>query len=352
MRAPTVSTLLACFAIAAMSGCQGSPTGGSAGLAPVTIVTARHARWPLSVVAPAASAHAGTTYRQPAQWMRLAPDAAKGRAYVSQFTQNYVNEYPSNNERNVAPLCQIQKQTYVNGLGVDAAKNLWVPAGNASGTGTTNEFAPNCGKRLFSIPDSDGQPAAIAFDRKHNVYVLNIFGPAGYGSIDVYAPGKKTTKTVLRDDSAFLWFDEAFDPAGNLYMVYSDVYNLGHVVEFAHAKNPPAPLPMSIGFPGGLTFDVNGNMLVVDQDAAAVSVYAPPFTGSAIATFPLQADSIPCRFANSKRLYCSNPTTNSIDVYNYDPKNPSGTTYAYSFNNGIQPRSENAGIALSPTPQW
>ncbi|MBV9647794.1 MAG: hypothetical protein JO043_10050, partial [Candidatus Eremiobacteraeota bacterium] len=242
---------------------------------------------------------------------------------------------------------------YVNGLGVDKAGNVWIPQGGVQ-TGTTTEFAPNCGKALFAIPDTDGQPAAVAFDTQGNVYVENIMGAGSnaVGNIDVYAPGAKTPKTVLTDSSSFLWFDEAIDARDNVFAIYSDPYNKGHVIEFPHGQNPVKPLPISLGFPGGVTFDSKGNLLVVDQDARNVSVYEAPYSGPPFATFPLQADSVPCKFAhNLRQLYCADFTNASIDVYAYDPANPAATAYAYSFTNGIRRGSQNAGIALAPAPR-
>lgn len=349
MRSFTVVGFSVCASVALLAGCGGAPTAGIGGFPPHAGAASLHRAAPISRVRPAMH-RLSSVVRPP--WMRLVPALGNGRAYVSQFTETIVNAYAPSNKKNAPPVCQIANQAYVNGLGVDAAQNLWVPSGNVHGTGTTTEFAPDCGKALFSIPDTDGQPAAIAFDRKHNVYVLNIFGPTGQGGIDVYGPGKKAPKTMLVDNAAFEWFDEAFSSAGDLYVVYNDVYNKGHVIVFARGRNPAVALPISLGFPGGLTFDAAGNLLVVDQDAAAVAVYAPPFTDEPVATFQLKADSIPCRFRSAKLLYCSDPTANSIDVYRYDAANPSGTSYLYSFDNGIARGSENAGIALAPAPRW
>jgi sugar lactone lactonase YvrE len=284
-------------------------------------------------------------------WMRLAGNV-RAQAYVSQFNLTTVSDYREHNKKNAPPRCEIGNEPYVNGIGVDASGNLWVPSGGEF-TGVTTEFAPNCGKALFSIADTNGQPGAVAFDSKGTVYIENISGTSSdfLGSINVYAPGKKKPSTTLTDASSFLWFDEAIDSADNVYAVYSDVYNKGHVIEFAGGKNPATDLPMTLGFPGGLAFDGAGNLLVVDQDAESVSVYAPPFTGPAIATFRLQADSVPCRFARgAKQLYCADFTNASIDVYAYDASNPGATSYLYSFTNGIQKGSENAGIALAPAP--
>ena len=347
---PSVRVLQATFTAVFLASCQnGAGVSAGGAQAPGFTPASQRVHGPMSVVAPHRLG-VSTEGRPLPGWMKLAPaGTAKGYAYVSQFGLTDVNQYAARNQKNAPPLCQISGQPFVNGIAVDSSKNVWIPQGGEM-TGTTTEFAPNCGKALFSIPDTDGQPAAIAFDRKHDAYIENIMGANGPpGNIDVYAPGKKKTLTVLQDSSAFLWFDLALDSKDNVFMVYSDVYNKGHVVEFAGGKNSPAPLPMSLGFPGGLTFDTSGNLLVVDQDAVNVSVFKPPFTGKPIGTFSLQGDSIPCRFARGgKLLYCSDFVNGSVDVYAYDPSKPSATKYSYSFTNGIQHGSENAGIALSP----
>lgn len=333
------------------SACQGPPSADTAGLmSPSTPVHSPEHRQsaPISVVDPSRRTQVLSAGASPPAWMRFGPAAAQGRAYVSQFTLTDVNEYAQNEKKNAPPLCRIAGQPYVNGIGVDEKGRLWIPAGGVL-SGVITEFAPNCGKALFHIQDSDGQPAAIAFDSKANVYVLNIFGASGTGNIDVYPPASKKKKNVLQDPSAFEWFDETIDSADNLFMVYADVYGLGHVVEFAGGKNPATSLPISLGFPGGVTLDAAGNLLVVDQDARNVSVFAPPYTAPAIATFSLQADSIPCRFTRrGTLLYCADFTNASVDVYRYDVRHPGAASYVYSFTNAIQPGSQNAGIALSP----
>lgn len=347
--------LQATVAIAILAGCQSAPTA-----APTSQTLSagrtynRLAGGPLSVIEPSRIASIRKPGSPLPKWVKLeARTASQDYAYVSQFNLTIVNEYAKHNVNNAPPLCQITNQPYVNGVGVDSSGNFWVPQGGIF-TGITTEFAPNCGSALLTIPDMHGQPAAIAFDSKSNVYVLNIMGPSGPpGNIDVYAPGAKTPMTVLRDSNASEPFDEVIDAADNVYMVYNDIFtNKGHVIEFVGGVNPSTPLPMSIGFPGGLAIDSADNLLVTDQDAVNVSVYAAPFTGPAIASFHLKADSIPCRFGHyGKLLYCSDFVNGTVDVYKYDASNPSATAYYYSFNNGIQPRSANAGIALSPAPR-
>jgi hypothetical protein len=328
---------------ALLSACQGLP-------APAT-----HAAVPASVVSPLASRRPTANAPLPS-WMRLGPMTGKGRIYVSMFNYTNVNEYVARNTKNAPPLCQIQNQTYVNGIGVDASLDLWVPNAYASGLGFTAVFAPNCGKQLFTIADKDGQPAGVVFNRKGNVYIENIYGPPSHllsGNVDVYKVKSRHKARVLtyNDPRTYIWSDEALDAGGDLFVVYSDIYNKGHVIEFPGGKNPATVLPISLGFPGGLTFDSAGNLLVGDQDTAKISVYAPPFTGSPSATFSLKAPSVSCRFNLPRtHLYCSDFTNGSVDFYAYSSTNPGGTKYLYSFNNGIPRNANNTGIALAPPP--
>jgi hypothetical protein len=352
VRTPTLPARGLPVALAALllAGCQAS-TGGSLPTS-AEALSLRGPGRPLSIIDPARAAVMRSANMPLPSWMKPAPAMVKGYAWVSQFNFTDVNEYAANNKKNAPPRCQIHNQSYVNGIGVDASGNVWIPQGGVF-TGITTEFKPNCGKALLSINDTDGQPAAIAFDSKRNVYIENIMNASGIqGNIDVYKPGATKPTMVLQDTNAVLrWFDIAIDKSDNVFMVYSDVYNKGHVVEFPGGKNTPKALPMSIGFPGGITFDSLGRLLVVDQDAANVSVYKAPFTGRAIATFALKADSVPCRFRQDRKmLYCADFTNASVDVYTYDASKPAATSYAYSFNNGIQPRSSNDGIALAPAP--
>jgi hypothetical protein len=351
-----VRALQASAALLIVAGCQANqlptPAGQRAAL-PDGRFSAGASGAPLSVIEPSKARAVRRPGSPLPDWLKVAP-ASAGHAFVfvSQFNLTFVNEYAKYNKMNAPPICQTTGQPYVNGIGVDTSRNLWVPQGGQL-SGVTTEFAPNCGRAILQIQDKDGQPAAVSFDSKKDVYILNILGPNVFpGNIDVYTPGATKPTRVLRDNNALEPFDEVIDAHDNLYMVYNDpTTNKGHVIEFARGHNPSSPLPMTLGFPGGLAIDAADNLLVIDQDAVNVAVYAPPYTNPAIATFRLQADSIPCRFDRSgKRLYCSDFTNGTVDVYAYDASHPGATTYAYSFNNGIQPGSANAGVALSPAP--
>ncbi len=332
-----------------LAGCAGSGAqtiGGSAVPSGTQHAAGRYAAFDLSRPLSVTRHVLGSNLRP--SWMRFAPASAKATVYVSQFSGNTVNDYARRNKKNAPPLCQVNDQTDVNGIGVDRSGNLWVPVGGEF-TGVVDEFGPSCGSQLFSIQVANGQPAAIAFDDKANVYVLNILDADFEGNIDVYVPGGTQPTTVLGDKESFRFFDEAIDASTNVYVAWADVYNKGHLDEFAGAADPVIHLPFEYGFPGGVALDTKGNLLVVDDDAILVDVLAPPYTGTPIATFPLKAASIPCRFTKpGAELYCSDYANSSVDVYRYDANRPGATTYLYSFNNGIARGAQNAGIAIAP----
>ena len=217
------------LAAAIVAGCQGALPGGVS-------------RAPASAIAPSALSRQPREGAPLPSWMRFRPMAGTGRVYVSMFNFTNVNEYAASNKKNAPPLCAIPNQHYVNGIGVDRSLNLWVPNANASGLGFTAVFAPSCGKQLFTIADKDGQPASVIFDRKGNAYVENIYGPPSNllaGNVDVYKvkTRHKVAELTYKDPHTYIWSDEALDAGGDLFVIYSDIYNKGHVIEFPGAKN-------------------------------------------------------------------------------------------------------------------
>ncbi len=241
-------------------------------------------------------------------------------------------------------------------VGVDFSNNVWIPQ-KVSGTGQllTNEFAPVNGCNLnliLQIPDTDGQPGAIAFDRGGGVYIENVVnanGPGTGASIDVYAAGQTSPSTVLQEPNAYMAVDVAVDANKNVYMSWIDSAKNGHVNEFAGGQNPPVTLPMTTGFIGGITFDGHSNLLVIDQTSGQVDVFSKPYGKSPFATIRLGGYSVQCTFNHRRaRLYCGDYVQGSIDIYKYDLLNPGATKYQFSWTNGLDPAEMIQGVVLSP----
>jgi hypothetical protein len=276
--------------------------------------------------------------------------------YVSTFFAFYAAEvvgYPQNNRRQSYPTCSFNVPPYaVNGLGTDFSNNLWVPIATNAGVGYTTEYAPHCGAAGLTIPDTDGQPSNVAFDPQGDVYVENITGKGGFGtagSIDVYAPGGTSLIAVLREPRAAWSIGVALDEASNVYMSWVDRKEIGHVDEFVKGQTKPTALPMSVGFIGSVAFDANQNMIVVDQTEKSFSVFAPPYTGAAIATVPLQGLSVSCELGtNQTRLYCADYQKSAVDTFSYNSTKPGASTYLYSYSIGMP--GPVTGLAISPHP--
>jgi hypothetical protein len=242
-------------------------------------------------------------------------------------------------------------------IGVDFSNNLWIPQ-KVSGTGQllTNELPPvtnSCNiDSILQIPDTDGQPGAVAFDRKGGVYIENVVntnGPGAGASVDVYAAGQTTPSTVLQEPNAYMAVDVAVDAQRNVYMSWIDSSKVGHVDEFGGGQNPPITLPMTTGFIGGITFDADANLLVVDQTSGKIDVFSKPYGKTPLATIQLGSFSLQCTFNHHRdHLYCGDYAQGSIDIYKYNSLNPGLTVYKYSWTNGLDPAEMVQGVALAP----
>jgi hypothetical protein len=312
--------------------------------------------------------NAGQPY---ANWVRLndvEPQvlAGGGEAFVAvqhamspYGTSPVVFEYVLKGTVNNVPwTCYVYGPQNQDLIGVDFSNNLWVPQKNVLGQLLTYEYAPynqqtECtGAPFFTIPDNDGLPGAIAFDRKGGVYILNIInngGPGTGASIDVYAAGQTSPSTVLQEPKAYMAVGVAVDAVKNVYMSWVNKKNVGHVDMFTGRQNPPVALPMTTGFIGGITFDAAANLLVVDQTAGKIDVFSKPYGEKSSATIQLSGYSVQCTFDRRRaHLYCSDYAQGSIDVYKYSSLNPAATAYQYSWTNGLQPSQMIQGIAISP----
>ncbi len=342
MRILASHSLYATAAVALLAGCSASTPqiGGARALAvssifPSNLAKIREAGMP-----------------QPS-WMRPAPQFRGGTTYVSEYFGSWALAYLENNKGNSGAICRVAIAPFtVNGIGADFSNRLWIPTSTTAGSGSTTEYGPNCGSARLTLDDTDGQPANIAFDPRGNVYVENITGPGGEGApanVDVYRPGKTTPASVLQESGALFGIGIALDAGGNVYMSWVDAGDGGHVDEFAGGKNPAVTLPISAGFIGNLTFDLAQNMLLIDQSAGSLSVYAAPYTGSAIATITLKGVAVTCKLGRSgTTLSCADYENGSVDVYRYNSANPGATVYAYSYTNGIDPSLNITGLAIAP----
>jgi hypothetical protein len=267
----------------------------------------------------------------------------KGLAYVSQFGATAVNAYNENNKSNAAPVCSISGVIAVVGIGADKARNVWVPNGISK---TITKYAPNCGSPSTVLTSTHGQPAGIVFDSRSNAYVVDSFGPSQTpGNVAFFPAGSTMATRVLRDASIGGQAVGLAVHDGNVYLSYINTGNVGAVIEFPRGKMPGKIFTgITTSYPGGIVFDTNDNLVVVDIFAASASVYAPPYDGPATKTFPLHGGPVLCNFSKSEtKLYYADYKLSQVDVYAY----PSGN-YLYSWNNGLSASLAPEDVLLVP----
>ena len=281
--------------------------------------------------APATASHSNSPM------VYIDPAALKGQIFVSAYStasSTAVNDYAAGNTKNKGAICQITSVGEgINALGVDASNELWVPQGldTKSGLSDIVSFAPNCGAQGQTLSDSKGQPAGIAFASDGTRYVNNILGPAsGAGNVAVYPKGKTKPSRLLTNPSIYFANGVGVDSKGNVYVSFYTASSTTGVMEFKGGQMPGTVLKIQNGAPGAIAFDKSDNLIITDDSAVTLNVYAPPYTKKP-KTYPLQGHSPQCSLnAAQSNLACSDKTNTAVDIYSY----PAGK-YLYSFNSGL-----------------
>jgi hypothetical protein len=343
MRLPTLSVLaIATAASGLLAGCSGSPQMTSAEPTALTAPQSHASAYrPMVTRSGALSVWPDNFTPRPLRAGRLSPPppgVAKGNVAVAQFGATSVLWFPKNNRKNQPPtVCQPASST--NGIGVDPEGNLWVPDGRAD---TTTEYAPHCGAAKLTIPDPTGEPAAIGFDSKGNVYIMNLHNTSGPPTVGIYNSSGVETGT-LTDPSFEVPFGVGTDSHDNVYVSNLTSSNVGNIVEFPGGAMPGTVLGVSLGLPGSPVFDSKDNLIITDWLALTLDVFAPPYDG-APTTSPIKGSSIWCPLGKSqKRIFCGDADNGSIDVFAYP-----GGRYLYSYTGGLSGSELVTGVAPSP----
>ena len=331
MRASSTGGFLAAIMLGLITACSSSGTAVQSGTLPMRSETGAKAVYP---------AWFRPNLLRPS-WMKAAPAHSVGLSgfAVAEFGASSVFWFKGHDRKGRPPVvCEPADST--NGIRIDRDGNLWVPDGRAD---TTTEYGPNCGAAKLTITDPTGEPADVAFDRKHHVYILNINDTSGPPTVNVYTSAGKHLST-LSDPSFAVLFGVEADNKGDVFVSNLTSSNDGIVVEFPHGKMPGTQLSgVNLGLPGVPAFDSKDNLVITDWDRSTIDVFAPPYT-NAPTTFPLMGASIWCPLDRPQRhLYCGDGENGSVDVYAY----PAGT-YLYSVTASLSASALVAGVAPDP----
>lgn len=289
----------------------------------------------------AARVHAPLGAPQPAHraggWLSPAAKAAKHLIYVSDFTKNAVEIYPTTGS-NPSPIGAITDGiSGPQGSFVDRHGNLFVS--NASNDTVT--MYPH-GSTTWSLRYTGfAYPTNVTVGRNGMVYVADLVGQ----KVVAFPRGK--TRSKLTINVAYPQ-GVALDPRNNLYVSYNTGAHgggPGDVNEYAPGKTNGQSLGLPIVWSAGDAVDGSGDVVVADQGSgngdAAVYVF-PPGSSQPSQTID-QGIEDPFRIAFDKpfkHLYVADPEVNALLVYGY----PSGTPLK-SITNGL---TSVYGVAVYP----
>ena len=230
-------------------------------------------------------------------------------------------------------------------FGVDGPGGLAVDKGDLyiANSGASNILQLHLGSVTRTLDDSGEAPSDVTVSHG-TVYVANIFTFPSLeaGSISVYEHGSITPTATLSSPSFFQVIGVKVDAGGDVFVNNNQkFFARGQVLQFKAGSSTGKVLKnIAVKIAGGLAIDpTTQDLLVVDQGAKAVAVYAPPYTGSAKATyaFPNGGSSVDVTLDNNaSHLYFAN-VFGTIDVVSY----PAGK-FLGSYTAGAEP----TGIAL------
>jgi hypothetical protein len=169
------------------------------------------------------------------------------------------------------------------------------------------------------------------------------------GSAQVGRPGKiaapylraapRVTSTFsTTSNSVFLTNPQIFfangigvDSKDNVYVSFFTQASTTGVMEFKGGQMPGTVLKhIKNGAPGAIAFDKTDHLIITDDAAVTLNVYAPPYDKMP-KTYPIQGHSPQCSLNKAQtNLACGDKTNTAVDIYSY----PAGK-YLYSFNNGL-----------------
>jgi hypothetical protein len=236
--------------------------------------------------------------------------------YVANYFNDNVQIYSLPGLGNIG---SIQGITNPQGLAVDRAGNLYVVDQNANDVlifhkGATAPFR--------TLSDRNGIAFQVAVGRDGTVYLTNEFNNnLGNGNVNEYAPGSKTPTKTLHDHRFNTVEGVGLDSRNNLYVTFDDNHVVGRIEEFSPGSKVGKILLPRLKAAGGITFDSSDDLVVCDQTAPAVKIFAQG-SGNPLGEFA-QGQIDPFNLALTKSEH---------EIFVTDPH--SGNTYEYAYPSG------------------
>jgi WD40 repeat protein len=318
MRLLHISSLFVMVSLGALAGCSssstlGTPNAASAGVAAVARDTA-------------------------------------GLIYASSFGGNTVDYYKKGTGPN-NPVAGSLSGSLSNpwGMAVDKSGDLYVAN---SGDQNVLVYAKGSTSPTRTLTDSNKFPCDVALGSDGTVYVANGDGPVGAsGNVVIYKPGASLPTQTLTNGHFQHVTGVALDKAGNVFVAYNaqQAAASGGVVEFHAPKfTNTTNTHIKLEYAGGVGFDGQGHLLVIDQKGPTLNVYN---AGKRKPVAKLTLPGASWFFAfnqDSTQLYVADSQLGEIDVFRYTP---TALKQVNKITNGESPSQDDFGVVDTPPQQ-
>ena len=164
-----------------------------------------------------------------------------------------------------------------NGVGADMDRN-WVDAnGNVyvAQFSPVNivEYAPGGTSPSFTYDSQMQLPMDVTTDRAGNVYEADEL----ISSVNEYAQHSNSVSATCGGGG--LTLSVAVDGSGDVFVAYAENNGAGHIIEYSGGLSGchATELGVTLGFPGGMALDKNGDIVICDQGNNSVDIVPPPY---------------------------------------------------------------------------
>jgi hypothetical protein len=224
--------------------------------------------------------------------------AGKGDVYVSDAGENLINGYAPAGGNPVftvsAGLSQPQGMA-------STKKSIYVANTNDS---QIIQYTPPSTTATATITDSGFFPAGVAVDKKgKTVWASNICSApsCGMGNIEEFNGSNGSLIQAITCSNMFRYYFIGMNKAGDVAVSGEDASGFPVIDYVTNGSSTCNATSISVEFPGGVEFDTKGNLAVLDQDAATISVYGGTGYGTLVSTTSLGGASDPVTFGFAKK---------------------------------------------------
>lgn len=254
------------------------------------------------------SAHAPMQPVEPQS--ELMPDTAT-TLFASSATSNTVTQYSVPSNTVLSTLGPASGITNPEGLFVYKS-SVYVTSGNQVLVFPIGQSTPS----LTLQEGQQFQADDVAVAKNGTVYVANYtIGYSEPGDVLVFKKGQKTAEYGLNFSGLDPVISDTLDSSGNLYVAYLTSGNAARINEYPPGSQKGTNTGFSIKHPGGMAFDKDGNLVVVDE--TTIDVFTPG-TSKPTRTFGSLQNGQFLTFNKQKtNLYVSDLGTNQIDEFDY-----------------------------------